>query len=343
MEKNITICIPVFNGEKTISFAIESCLKFNYPELEILISDNASEDNTKKIVLEYEDKFPAQIKYVLNHKNLGFAGNYKKCLKEASGKYIFFIGADDYLNCDGIPPLLCRLENNPEEAIVTSDINVFYKDPTQPTKQFVHFGSKERVFIRGDEALSDWLLNSVLGSIGGYLIRRAVLFEFIELIPDNTIVPQVYLGAYIACKHDVSHIPIISFSQKLSNDDSQLANKEYLSVNIIKEMIFLIENLLALYKCEFKNERYVRSALMTRYINGLIDNIISYRCYASFKVFSHVVLIIIKNNKKSLFYPKFIIYIVVSVLIPKSGLKKLLLLYRNKNHKSIIKQIFRVK
>ncbi|MFA6433295.1 MAG: glycosyltransferase family 2 protein [Elusimicrobiales bacterium] len=328
-KKDVTVCIPVFNGEKTISSALESALKIHALDVEILVSDNASEDGTRNVVLKYQGKYPDRIRLILNERNTGFAGNYKKCLKEASGKYLFFIGADDSLNHEGLSVLINRLENHPDEAIVTSDLNVFYINPDMPTRKLVHFSGKEKIFSAGDDALCNWLLNSALGSIGGYLIRKSVVYESVDLIPDVTIVPQLYLGAYIACRHGVSHVPVVSFAQRLSRDESQLANKQYLSADIINEILFLINSLSMLYKNELKNDRHATEVLKTQYINGLIDNILPYRCFAPFGVFVKVISIIVGNNRSAVINPKFMIYLAASISLPKLIIKKILFLYRS--------------
>jgi glycosyltransferase involved in cell wall biosynthesis len=94
----VTVAIPVYCGEKYISRAIESVLKQSFSDFELLIIDNNSIDNTKKIVNSFNDK---RIRFIRNKRNIGFENNWNKCLKLSRGKYIKILPHDDYLdlNC----------------------------------------------------------------------------------------------------------------------------------------------------------------------------------------------------------------------------------------------------
>ena len=87
----ISICIPSYNAEKTIRETIESSLRQNYPNIEIIVFDDCSTDNTYKIAQEYP------IKVFKSEKNSGKVGpTMNKCVKAATGEYIMFLCSDDY-------------------------------------------------------------------------------------------------------------------------------------------------------------------------------------------------------------------------------------------------------
>lgn len=91
----VTVMIPTYNQEKYIAEAIESALGQDYPNLEIIVSDDCSVDNTKNIVKNYlPDK---RIKYVQNEINLGRVGNYHNTLyHHATGEWVINLDGDDY-------------------------------------------------------------------------------------------------------------------------------------------------------------------------------------------------------------------------------------------------------
>ena len=96
MNKNlVSICIPSYNNAKYIRKAIKSVQNQNYHNIEIIIVDNASEDNTEDIVkcLIKDDN---RIKYIKNNKNIGYPKNFNKSMKFASGRYITFLCSDDF-------------------------------------------------------------------------------------------------------------------------------------------------------------------------------------------------------------------------------------------------------
>ena len=93
----ITTIIVSYNQEKYIKEAIESAVKQQGNFIhEILVSDDCSNDNTKKIISEYEKKYPDLIKNISNKKNIGISNNIKKCFEVANGKYIAILEGDDY-------------------------------------------------------------------------------------------------------------------------------------------------------------------------------------------------------------------------------------------------------
>ena len=93
----ISICIPTFNREKYLKECINNIVNqkwFNQNDIEIIISDNASPDNTFKTVKEYQEKY-SNIKYYRNDKNIWANLNLFKVSEYANWKYIWFMGDDD--------------------------------------------------------------------------------------------------------------------------------------------------------------------------------------------------------------------------------------------------------
>ncbi|SET64570.1 glycosyltransferase family 2 protein [[Clostridium] polysaccharolyticum] len=94
MEEKVSVIIPVFNREKVIHRAINSVLNQEYNHLEIIIVDDHSTDNTRKVVEEYMEK-DARICYCLNENKQGPAGARNTGIKKATGTYIAFLDSDD--------------------------------------------------------------------------------------------------------------------------------------------------------------------------------------------------------------------------------------------------------
>lgn len=94
MEKPlVSVIMPAYNAEKFIDTAIHSVLIQDVP-LELIIIDDCSTDNTKKVQENYQSHY--NIIYVKNECNLGAAASRNKGVALARGKYIAFLDADDY-------------------------------------------------------------------------------------------------------------------------------------------------------------------------------------------------------------------------------------------------------
>ncbi len=91
----VSVIIPTYNRSKYLTQAIESALVQDYPDLEVIVSDNASTDDTPQVVKKYF-KDP-RFKYFRNKRNLGMAGNWRRAIYEyATGNYAIILSDDDY-------------------------------------------------------------------------------------------------------------------------------------------------------------------------------------------------------------------------------------------------------
>lgn len=114
----VSVGIPTYNRVDWLKGAIDSALNQNYPNMEIVVLDNASTDDTEKFMKEYCTKYE-NIKYYRNHTNLGLIKNFRKVAEKLKGKYIFFLPDDDYL-LDGafFQDAVEMLEENENIALV---------------------------------------------------------------------------------------------------------------------------------------------------------------------------------------------------------------------------------
>lgn len=119
----LTIAIPTFNCAHFLPDSIASIMRQGLDDFEILIVDNASEDNTEEVVRSLQNK---RIRYLRNPSNLGSQENGNRCLANSRGRYIKFFCADDVL-LDGIlRKQLNILVTRPDVALVTC--NYLYTD-----------------------------------------------------------------------------------------------------------------------------------------------------------------------------------------------------------------------
>lgn len=92
----VTIAIPTYNNAAYIADAVKSAMAQDYPNLEIMILDDASTDNTSNIVAEYITD--PRVKYYRNDNNIGRVANYRKGLHDLSkGEWYLNLDGDDYL------------------------------------------------------------------------------------------------------------------------------------------------------------------------------------------------------------------------------------------------------
>ena len=121
MEELISVIINVYNGEKYIKKCLESIINQTYKNLEILIINDGSTDNTLSICQSYKDE---RIR-IITQENIGLSKSRNVGIENAKGEYLYFIDADDFVELDVIEYLhnLCKKYN---VLISTSNaINVY--------------------------------------------------------------------------------------------------------------------------------------------------------------------------------------------------------------------------
>lgn len=103
--------MPAFNSERFIKKAIESVLSQTHANLELLICDDGSRDNTVEIVKRYIQK-DSRVKLLSNENAKGAAGARNTCLDYAQGEYIAFLDSDDYWQEDKLSKQLHFMQEN---------------------------------------------------------------------------------------------------------------------------------------------------------------------------------------------------------------------------------------
>ena len=120
MQKNlVSIYITNFNYSEYIEKSIRSVLDQTYKNIEIIIIDDNSTDNSKLKLNKYI-KHP-KIKIIFNKKNLGLLKSSNIAIKASNGEYVMRLDADDYLNKKIIEIFVKKIKKRPKVAMVYSD------------------------------------------------------------------------------------------------------------------------------------------------------------------------------------------------------------------------------
>ena len=90
----ISVCIPVYNGERHLGVAIRSVLSQSFKNLELLIIDDSSTDNSLQLAKCFRDP---RLRIIRNDHNLGMVGNFNKCVSSARGEFVCILPQDDIM------------------------------------------------------------------------------------------------------------------------------------------------------------------------------------------------------------------------------------------------------
>ena len=119
MQNKVSIFIPVYNTERFIGQAIESILEQTYTDLELVVLDDCSTDNTFSVCQKYAQK-DNRIKLYRNDKNLGMMANWNHGLTLCGGEYWGKLDADDYWDKNMVADCVKVLDQHSEVGMVCS-------------------------------------------------------------------------------------------------------------------------------------------------------------------------------------------------------------------------------
>lgn len=120
----VSIGVPVYNGGDLLTEALESALSQDYPNLEIVIADNASTDETEAICRRFAERDP-RVRYIRNATNIGPLPNWRLVLDESRGTYFTWLAHDDVLSDPGyLRAVVGFLEQHPDVMGCTTALEV---------------------------------------------------------------------------------------------------------------------------------------------------------------------------------------------------------------------------
>lgn len=168
-EPLVSIIIPTYNRGKYILNAIKSCQNQTYPNIEIIIIDDCSTDNTKHIIKSLKDK---RIRYSCNKKNSGAPFTRNRGIKLAKGDFINFLDDDDLLYPNKIELQIKKFKDshNANLGIVTCHVK-YQRDDLNEIKKNNKQGKIYRQLLKsycvfGTETML--IKTNLLKNIGGF-------------------------------------------------------------------------------------------------------------------------------------------------------------------------------
>lgn len=115
---DVTIGIPTYNRSALLRCAIESVLAQRYPHFTVIVSDNASDDNTAEVVRSFGDP---RISYRPLGRNIGRTANFNRLIELTETEYVLILGDDDELHPDHLSLTLEQIKANPAIGMVHTD------------------------------------------------------------------------------------------------------------------------------------------------------------------------------------------------------------------------------
>lgn len=244
----VSVIIPCFNGAEVIDDSIGSVYEQDYPNIELIVVNDGSTDNSGELILAWKDKFEQKgfrFQYVYQP-NRGLAGAIDTGLKSVTGDYLTLLDADDFFLPGSVRKRAAFLDDHKDYAGVR-------------TNGWIQKGSEKTLFITSEKekTTTDYfnalIYDAAANWAGSYMVRTELLFAF---YPDRNIYPsrfgqnmQIILPVAYKRKFGLIDEPLMvyvvhdnSLSQAASIDDKREKNDQnfYGYHDIYRHMIEII-------------------------------------------------------------------------------------------------------
>lgn len=169
----VTIAIPTFNRASWLRDCILSALSQTYQNTEILVSDNASTDDTEEVLRRFTDR---RLRVVKQKSNIGRLPNWNACLAEARGEYVVFVSDDDRIDSWMIERCIEVAKSEPAIPIVIG-LSEFSDLDSATTWRPAHNQRLDTGVHDGVDVLEEFLKDNLPIATCGIMMRADVLRE----------------------------------------------------------------------------------------------------------------------------------------------------------------------
>lgn len=169
----VSVVMPVYNGEKYLPEAINSALNQTYENVELVAVDDGSTDDTIEILEDFQKKFGIVVVFHENQGHCGVSHSRKAGVDRARGKYIVFLDADDVFHPDKVAVQVEAMEATPNIVLCHTGVQINFEGDEQPISESQFDVSDGRyVYLLGEES---YFLTSNFISNPTVMVRSDVL------------------------------------------------------------------------------------------------------------------------------------------------------------------------
>lgn len=316
MKEKLSVCVPVYNGGRTIAETLRCVLSQSLSDFELLIVDNASTDNTVSIVKSFSDH---RIRLVVNERNVGCGMNLEECKKHASGDILFFISADDLAQRDALLRVRDAFLISDDIGVVTRPYFWFEENPLKPVRATRQFKEIEIISLKSPlEKIRNAI--SLFDQISGMSFRKRYMRfgfsqePFIEIA--KMAVPMMKI-----CK--VAILPDDIVAVRISNNGS------------MNPVVYKNSPLLAWYRVIMesfpeKEYRSLRRYLVDRFVANNYVGLVQIKVFGGWECLLREIIALIRLRLGNIISSKFWFFALGVFLLPGNLLKYLVLQYKRR-------------
>ena len=234
-EPLVSVIMPVYNAEEFLDKSVSSVINQTYKNLEILLIDDCSTDNSYNILKEYANK-DNRIKVFHNEQNKHVSATRNVGIKNATGKYLYFIDSDDFIDNDYIEHLVKTAEKENADIVVNTNIYTIYNN--QPSLSYFSREMNRRIF--DDKKV---LAVKIFPSVWNRLFKRELQTKYNILFPEEIkhLEDGYFNAMFFSVSGNVSFIKPNSYYY-YQNGIQNSVHRNWLYKSSLNDTLYVIKN-----------------------------------------------------------------------------------------------------
>lgn len=244
----VSIVIPIYNVEKYLNECIDSVVAQTYINLEIIVINDGSSDDSLQILHSYGSNYE-NIK-VLTQKNQGQSVARNMGISHATGKYIYFLDADDYIHIKTIEKLVEKMERNDLDLIrfsarTFSDDNLH--EYNMRSYNFSSYFDKSKVY--NNEEFSQINLEAFTASPVLYMTKKEILIQSnLKFKPTIIHEDEIFTLELFLNVDRVMYDPFPYYNRRYRKGSTMTTNTKEHNLKSFESRVIVVEDLLKALK-----------------------------------------------------------------------------------------------
>lgn len=280
--KIITFIIPSYNVERYLNTALQSFITGNEEvneQIEIIIVDDGSKDNTAKLAESYVERYPHMFR-LIQKENGGHGSTINVGSKAASGKYFKVVDADDWVVTENLAEYISFLENTDADAVLTP-FHMVDMNTGERTIQKMYIADYARTYTP-DEIAADWKAFDKCTTFHGIAYRTEFYNMHRHELPEKVFYEdQEYATIPLCMAKNVAVLNLYIYQYLVGNSEQSVAKSN--QIKRIGHLDAVIEHMLVYW-----NENHSAQSFHAAYFLRKMEGI----------VFSYYMIMCILNDNK---------------------------------------------
>lgn len=274
----VSVIVPAYNHEKYAGKCIESIINQTYQNIELIILNDGSKDNTAEIINLYKEKCIKRfVEFIfINKKNEGICKTLNKGIKKSKGKYLCFLASDDMILPNKIEEQVEYLHNNSQIKEVVCNGYIFFDNSNE--KIFMYNSVPKWAYYSSNDMFKELLYGNFLNPFSMYDRK---IFDETGLFNENLNFEDWDMNIRIAHDFKIGYIhkPLFMYRKHKNN----ITSKNEKSISFMCEgNIQTINSIVNKYKISFFQRRSI-------YANLYIMNAISFKGVSKKMYFKYLI------------------------------------------------------